>query len=200
MLNVGCKLSDRNFGAKVSVCFPRGDGYDGYAAALKRVLSRHADRIEALLLSGELEAVFEGGRVATDKDTGFRLGGRNDVDGLRGKPGATEGAPLPDRAAAGANPPVSAMPESSGRTSNTDRLVPEGWPASGTVTLAEICGAWGVSKSTYKRRMDAGKYPEPLEDVGTIAKRYSAPDVRDAFVAEMLALHERAAVRDGGME
>ncbi len=80
-----------------------------------------------------------------------------------------------------------------------DRLVPEGWPSSGTVTLAEICKAWGVSKSTYKRRMDAGKYPKPLEDVGTIAKLYSAPDVRDAFVAEMLALSERAAVRNGGL-
>ena len=89
--------------------------------------------------------------------------------------------------------------ERSSGPGNTDRLVPEGWPASGTVTLAEICLAWGVSKSTYRRRMEAGKYPKPLEDVGTIAKRYSASDVRDAFVAEMLALHERAAVRDGGM-
>ncbi|WP_307755742.1 hypothetical protein [uncultured Cloacibacillus sp.] len=91
------------------------------------------------------------------------------------------------------------MPESSGRFGNAERLVPEGWPVSGTVTLAEICKAWGVSKSTYKRRMDAGKYPKPLEDVGSIAKRYSASDVRDAFVAEMLALSARAAVRDGGM-
>lgn len=188
MLNIGCKLSDRNFGAKVSVCFPRGDAYDDHAAKLKKILSKHADKIESLLLSGELEAVFEGGRGATDEVTGPRV-----------KPGATEGVPLPDRAAAGANPPVSAMSESSGRSSNTERLVPEGWPVSGTVTLAEICKAWGVSKSTYKRRMDAGKYPKPLEDVGTIAKLYSAPDVRDAFVAEMLALSERAAVRNGGL-
>lgn len=66
MLNVGCKLSDRNFGAKVSVCFPRGDAYDEHAAKLKKFLSKHADKIESLLLSGELEAVFDGARQERD--------------------------------------------------------------------------------------------------------------------------------------
>ena len=28
MLNVTAKLCDRNFGAKVQICFPRGEDYD----------------------------------------------------------------------------------------------------------------------------------------------------------------------------
>ena len=58
MLNVTAKLCDRNFGAKVQICFPRGEDYDVLAAELKRCLAKHAERIEALLVSGELESVF----------------------------------------------------------------------------------------------------------------------------------------------
>ena len=78
-----------------------------------------------------------------------------------------------------------------------ERLTPPGWPESGTVTIQQICKSWGVSRSTYMRKKDAGKYPEPLGCIGTIANRYSATAVRDAFLAEMLTLNAREAVRKG---
>ena len=39
MLNVTAKLCDRNFGAKVQICFPRGEDYDVLAALAASVLS-----------------------------------------------------------------------------------------------------------------------------------------------------------------
>ncbi len=143
MLNVGCKFSDRNFGSKVSVCFPRGDGYDDYAAALKKILSKHADRLEALLLSGGLEAVFEG--------QGQRSSIRSSETAScpRIEPETTKSQA--ERTALNGG----AMPEM--------RFVP--WPESGPVTLNMVVKAWDIGKSTFRKRVAEGRIamPEVIE-------------------------------------
>ena len=168
MLNVTAKLCDRNFGAKVQICFPRGEDYDVLAAELKRCLAKHAERIEALLVSGELESVFS----EQLPSSGEPHGGRD----LLKQSGVSPVFPAPP-----------AQPHDAARTAEPNsapavelEYVP--FPREGTVTMKEIVAAWKISQATYYRHMDI--YPKPLKFDGlskNAPARFDAAAVARAF-------------------
>lgn len=144
MLNIGCKLSDRNFGAKVSVCFPRGDAYDDHAAKLKKILSKHADKIESLLLSGELEAVFDGVRQGWDGHSSALVG--------NAPPKREPEAALPSRAE-----------EASANAERDEDYWLEDWPDRGGVSVRDIVHFWSIGRSSFLNRVREGIFSPALE-------------------------------------
>lgn len=168
MLNVTAKLCDRNFGAKVQICFPRGEDYDVLAAELKRCLAKHAERIEALLVSGELESVFSGQYAA-----GGELHGGHDL--LK----QSDVSPVFPSYLAQSHDAARAAEPSSAPAVELE-YVP--FPREGTVTMKEIVAAWKISQATYYRHMDI--YPKPLKFDGlskNAPARFDAAAVRHAF-------------------
>ncbi len=168
MLNITAKLCDRNFGAKVQICFPRGEDYDVLAAELKRCLAKHAERIEALLVSGELESVFSGRHAAS----GEPHGGRDSLIQSDVSPVFPASPAQPHEAARTAEPNSAPAVEL--------EYVP--FPREGTVTMKEIVAAWKISQATYYRHMDI--YPKPLKFDGlskNAPARFDAAAVARAF-------------------
>ena len=169
MLNVTAKLCDRNFGAKVQICFPRGEDYDVLAAELKRCLAKHAERIEALLLSGELESVFSARQISTG---GELHGGHDSLKQSDVSPVLSSSPAQPHEAARAAEPNSAPVVEL--------EYVP--FPREGTVTMKEIVAAWKISQATYYRHMDI--YPKPLKFDGlskNAPARFDAAAVARAF-------------------
>lgn len=181
MLNVTAKLCDRNFGAKVQICFPRGEDYDVLAAELKRCLAKHAERIEALLVSGELESVFTSHGVnAGDperKILRMTVGGCSQAEMKEGAPRRPALVMLHEEAVAH-DAARAAEPNSAPAVEL--EYVP--FPREGTVTMKEIVAAWKISQATYYRHMDI--YPKPLKFDGlskNAPARFDAAAVARAF-------------------
>lgn len=185
MLNVTAKLCDRNFGAKVQICFPRGEDYDVLAAELKRCLAKHAERIEALLVSGELESVFMSHGVdAGDperKILRMTVRGGSQAEMKEGAPCRPALVMLHEEAAVRREGDVVARAaETNGAPAVELEYVP--FPREGTVTMKEIVAAWKISQATYYRHMDI--YPKPLKFDGlskNAPARFDAAAVTRAF-------------------
>lgn len=178
MLNVTAKLCDRNFGAKVQICFPRGEDYDVLAAELKRCLARHAERIESLLLSGELESIFSGHQGTSAEPHGGH-DSRQEVK----ENALHRSAPVmlhEEAAMKRAEHETVRAAEPSFAPAVELEYVP--FPREGTVTMKEIVAAWKISQATYYRHMDI--YPKPLKFEGlskNAPARFDAAAVRHAF-------------------
>ena len=189
MLNVTAKLCDRNFGAKVQICFPRGEDYDVLAAELKRCLAKHAERIEALLVSGELESVFSGQSAA-----GGELHGGHGVNAGDSE----EPAPLhralkilrmtgkkrglvalrDDVAVKGsAHEDRFASDDDGGSEASASSL--DAWPESGFVTVNDIVGYWNIGTSSFRNRVRSGVFSRAVECPD---RSPNAPKVWDAAV------------------
>lgn len=185
MLNVTAKLCDRNFGAKVQICFPRGEDYDVLAAELKRCLAKHAERIEALLISGELESVFTSHGVdvgdSEQKILRMTVGGGSQAEAQGNVPRRPALVRFHEEAAvrrAAHEAERAAEPNSAPAVEL--EYVP--FPREGTVTMKEIVAAWKISQATYYRHMDI--YPKPLKFEGlskNAPARFDAAAVRHAF-------------------
>ena len=178
MLNVTAKLCDRNFGAKVQICFPRGEDYDVLAAELKRCLARHAERIESLLLSGELESIFSGHQGTSGEPHGGHDSRQEVKENTLHRPAPVM---LHEEAA------IKRAAHETVRTAEPSfapavelEYVP--FPREGTVTMKEIVAAWKISQATYYRHMDI--YPKPLKFDGlskNAPARFDAAAVARAF-------------------
>lgn len=183
MLNVTAKLCDRNFGAKVQICFPRGEDYDVLAAELKRCLAKHAERIESLLLSGELESIFSGHQGTSGEPHGGHGVNAGDSElKILGMTGKRRGlvALRDDVAVKRAEHETVRAAEPSFAPAVELEYVP--FPREGTVTMKEIVAAWKISQATYYRHMDI--YPKPLKFEGlskNAPARFDAAAVRHAF-------------------
>lgn len=185
MLNVTAKLCDRNFGAKVQICFPRGEDYDVLAAELKRCLAKHAERIEALLVSGELESVFTShgadGGDPEQKILRMRVGGSSPAAMKECTP-RRPALVMPHEEAAVARAAHDAARTAEPNSAPAVELEYVPFPREGTVTMKEIVAAWKISQATYYRHMDI--YPKPLKFEGlskNAPARFDAAAVRHAF-------------------
>lgn len=176
MLNVTAKLCDRNFGAKVQICFPRGEDYDVLAAELKRCLAKHAERIEALLLSGELESVFSG-QLA---ESGEPHGGDDLQTGMREGPMRRRGlvALRDDVAMRSAAHEVRFAPNDGGGSEASSSSL-DAWPESGFVTVNDIVGYWNIGTSSFRNRVRSGVFSRAVECPD---RSPNAPKVWDAAV------------------
>lgn len=177
MLNVTAKLCDRNFGAKVQICFPRGEDYDVLAAELKRCLAKHAERIEALLLSGELESVFSARQISTN---GELHGGHDSQTGMKRSPMHKRGlVELRDgvmrRAAHEAR--FAAGDDDGDAGASASSL--DAWPESGFVTVNDIVGYWNIGTSSFRNRVRSGVFSRAVDCPD---RSPNAPKVWDAAV------------------
>lgn len=176
MLNVTAKLCDRNFGAKVQICFPRGEDYDVLAAELKRCLAKHAERIEALLVSGELESVFSGQYAA-----GGELHGGHDSQAImQNKLMRRRGlVALRDDIAVKGSAHDARLAADDDGDSEASASSLEAWPESGFVTVNDIVGYWNIGTSSFRNRVRSGVFSRAVECPD---RSPNAPKVWDAAV------------------
>ena len=181
MLNVTAKLCDRNFGAKVQICFPRGEDYDVLAAELKRCLAKHAERIEALLVSGELESVFSGQYAA-----GGELHGGHGVNAgdselkIPRMSGKKRGlVALRDDVAVKGSTHEGRFASDDDGDSEASASSLDAWPESGFVTVNDIVGYWNIGTSSFRNRVRSGVFSRAVECPD---RSPNAPKVWDAAV------------------
>ena len=181
MLNVTAKLCDRNFGAKVQICFPRGEDYDVLAAELKRCLAKHAERIEALLVSGELESVFSGQYAAGGGLHGGHgvNAGDSELKILR-MTGKKRGlVALRDDIAVKGSAHDARLAADDDGDSEASASSLEAWPESGFVTVNDIVGYWNIGTSSFRNRVRSGVFSRAVECPD---RSPNAPKVWDAAV------------------
>ena len=181
MLNVTAKLCDRNFGAKVQICFPRGEDYDVLAAELKRCLAKHAERIEALLVSGELESVFSGQHAAGGElHGGYGVNaGDSELKILR-MTGKKRGlVALRDDIAVKGSAHDARLAADDDGDSEASASSLEAWPESGFVTVNDIVGYWNIGTSSFRNRVRSGVFSRAVECPD---RSPNAPKVWDAAV------------------
>ena len=163
MLNVTAKLCDRNFGAKVQICFPRGEDYDVLAAELKRCLARHAERIESLLLSGELESIFSSCQEVKENTL------HRPAVVILHEEAAMKRAAHDIRFAS--------SDDGGGSVASASSL--KAWPESGFVTVNDIVGYWNIGTSSFRNRVRSGVFSHAVDCPD---RSPNAPKVWDAAV------------------
>ena len=177
MLNVTAKLCDRNFGAKVQICFPRGEDYDVLAAELKRCLARHAERIESLLLSGELESIFSGHQGTSGEPHGGHDSRQEVKENALHRPAPVM---LHEEAAikrAAHDIRFASSDDDGGSEASASSL--DAWPESGFVTVNDIVGYWNIGTSSFRNRVRSGVFSRAVECPD---RSPNAPKVWDAAV------------------
>lgn len=177
MLNVTAKLCDRNFGAKVQICFPRGEDYDVLAAELKRCLARHAERIESLLLSGELESIFSGHQGTSGEPHGGHDSRQEVKENTLHRPALIM---LHEEAAmkrAAHDIRFASSDDGGGSVASASSL--KAWPESGFVTVNDIVGYWNIGTSSFRNRVRSGVFSHAVDCPD---RSPNAPKVWDAAV------------------
>lgn len=177
MLNVTAKLCDRNFGAKVQICFPRGEDYDVLAAELKRCLARHAERIESLLLSGELESIFSGHQGTSAEPHGGHDSRQEVKENALHRPAPVM---LHEEAAikrAAHDIRFASSDDGGGSVASASSL--KAWPESGFVTVNDIVGYWNIGTSSFRNRVRSGVFSHAVDCPD---RSPNAPKVWDAAV------------------
>ena len=177
MLNVTAKLCDRNFGAKVQICFPRGEDYDVLAAELKRCLARHAERIESLLLSGELESIFSGHQGTSGEPHGGHDSRQEVKENTLHRPAVVI---LHEEAAmkrAAHDIRFASSDDGGGSVASASSL--KAWPESGFVTVNDIVGNWNIGTSSFRNRVRSGVFSHAVDCPD---RSPNAPKVWDAAV------------------
>ena len=177
MLNVTAKLCDRNFGAKVQICFPRGEDYDVLAAELKRCLAKHAEKIETLLISGELESVFSRQLAESGEPHGGHDSRPEVKENTLHRPALVM---LHEEAAmkrAEHDIRFASSDDDGGSVASASSL--KAWPESGFVTVNDIVGYWNIGTSSFRNRVRSGVFSHAVDCPD---RSPNAPKVWDAAV------------------